>query len=334
MNVSNTLLEVNKENIFLFLSPHDIYKYYLNNKIVYNKAFSSPFRVDKKPSFLINTKFVWKDFTTGEYGDCFSFVKKLYNITYYESLVQIINDLNINNKFIFHTKFKSKSTKKLEIKNISNRKSLNGQLNLKIKTRDFEQYDYDYWNCQGISLKYLKIGNVYAISHYFINGVIYIAEKYAYAYMEKKDGIITYKIYQPFSSMRKWINGSNYSVWELWNLLPKKHDKLIITSSRKDALSIIENIKIPSTAFQAEMIWPKKHIMQSILNRFKQVYLLYDNDYSSTTNWGQKQAQKMLKEYSNTINLVIPEEYKSKDFSELVCNHSRTFASNLIKEML
>ena len=31
-------------------------------------------------------------------------------------------------------------------------------------------------------------------------------EKYAYAYIEFKDGLPTYKIYQPFSENYKWLN--------------------------------------------------------------------------------------------------------------------------------
>lgn len=333
MNVSKELKELSKDNLLDYTTPNEIYQYYLNNKLQYNKAFSSPFRVDKNPSFVINdTQFKYRDFATGEYGDCFNFVMTLYNINFYEALKQISYDLGLYKEFYIPDK-SFKSTKKVKAENYSNRKSLQGNFELEVKIRSFEKYDIEYWNLYGISLKYLKLGNIYAISHYFINKKAYKAEKFAYVYVEKKDNKITLKIYQPLSSLKKWINGNNYSVWELWNLLPETNDNLIITSSRKDALSIIENMKIPATSFQAESINPKPHIVKAIFKRFPRIYLLYDNDYSKNTNWGQKSAERMIEQYP-FINLIIPEKFKSKDFSDLVSNYGRAIASNILKEVI
>ena len=73
-------------------------------------------------------------------------------------------------------------------------------------------------------------GEVYPISHTFITKdnkrYTFRAEKYAYAYVERKDGIVTLKIYQPKSTVRKWCNSGNASVWDLWSQLPKTGNKL------------------------------------------------------------------------------------------------------------
>lgn len=333
MDISNALIELNKENVLRFINYRHIYNHYLGGKLVYNKAFSSPFREDKNPSFVINESTgYYRDFATGDGGDCFSFVKQMYHVDFYTALKQIVFDLGIADKFVIMDRIVQPS-KVLKVENISHRGSYQGNFELKVKTRKFQNYDLEYWNKFGVSLKYLKMGKVFAISHYFVNGKQYSAEKYAYVYVEIKDGVETYKVYQPFSNVMKWINGNNYSVWELWNLMPKTHEELVITSSRKDALSIIENCKIPATSFQAESINPKKHVVEDVLSRFKRVYLLYDNDYDKEENWGQIHAEKRLQQF-DFINLIIPEYYFSKDFSDLVYNHGRTYASQVLKELI
>lgn len=334
MNISNVLIELDKTSVLEHLDFRDIYSFYLGKDLVYNRAFSSPFRQDKNPSFIINgSTGIYKDFATGDSGDCFSFVKKLYSVNFYDALKQIVHDLGIADKFNIIERTIQKS-KKLKVENVSKRGSLHGDFNLQVKLRKFKQCDLDYWNSYGISLKYLKAGRIYPISHYFINGKQFIAEKYAYVYVEVKDGVESYKVYQPLSHHMKWINGNTFAVWELWRTLPKTHDKLIITSSRKDALSIIENCRIPSTSFQAESVRPKDHVIQDILQRFQKVYLLYDNDYDKEENWGQNHAVKRLEQCPELINLVIPDHYKSKDFSDLVYNHGRIKAHQILDDMI
>lgn len=329
MEIANTLLKVTKENIFKFISPDDIYKYYLSGKLVYNRAFSSPFREDKKPSFIIyNKTYSYRDFATGEFGDCISFVMTMYNFNFYQALEQIIYDFNLNSKFIL--KNNKTSTKKLTIKNVVNKTSSNDKAKINVKVRKFEEYDFEYWNSYGISFRFLKLANIYAISHYYINNVLFVAEKYAYVYVEKKDNKTTFKIYQPFSKKKKWLNGNDFSTWELWHLLPDQGDKLIITSSRKDALSIFENSKmtISSTSLQAETIMPKKQIIDDLKSRFKDIYLLYDNDKA-----GIKFSNQIAKKY-NLKNIIIPEKYNSKDFSDLVFNFGRGKSIIILNDIL
>lgn len=333
MKIGSALIELSKDNVLSVIDPYQIYDHYLGSDLKYGKSFSSPFREDKNPSFIIKRESgYYRDFSTGESGDCFSFVKRLYGVDFYGALKQIVHDLGIADKFIITDKT-FKTPKKLKVENISHRGYSDSNFNLKVKTRAFTKEDIEYWDSQGVSEKYLRLGQIYPISHYFVNGSQRLAEKFAYVFVELKDDVETYKVYQPFSKYMKWINGNDYSVWELWRLLPNTYENLIITSSRKDALGIIENLKIPATSFQAESINPKTHVVDDILARFQRVYLLYDNDYLNPDNPGQTLAQKRINEFG-FINIVIPEKYKSKDFSDLVANHGRSFASELIRELM
>jgi len=97
------LKELNVKNILEEISQEDIYKYYLPKEFKFNVPFSSPLRLDKIPSFVIggsNRSYRYKDFATGDTGNCFNFVMQLYNINFNLALIQIVSDFNIRNKFI------------------------------------------------------------------------------------------------------------------------------------------------------------------------------------------------------------------------------------------
>jgi|AntDeeMinimDraft_6_1070357.scaffolds.fasta_scaffold04691_3 hypothetical protein len=333
MNIADALNQLNKENVLRVVNFKDIYNKYLGDDLQYNRSFSSPFRKDKNPSFVINgSSGYYKDYATGDSGDCFSFVKKMYNVDFYNALKQIVFDLNKSDNFMIADKT-VKDAKKLKVENMSRRGTFQGEFSLKVKTKKLNEDDIKYWNSYGISQKYLRLGNIHPISHYFINGSQISADKLSYVFVEVKDNKESYKVYQPYSTYMKWINGNDFSVWELWRLLPQTYDKLIITSSRKDALSIIENLQIPATSFQAESINPKPHIVDDILSRFKKVYLLYDNDFKNPDNPGQTLAHKRIDQF-DFINLVLPKKYNCKDFSDLVYEHGRDFSNELLQELI
>ena len=331
MIISKTPLDLTVENILSLTSEEKIYRYYLGSKFKFDRPFSSPFRRDKNPSFIVSglTKY-YRDFATGESGNCFKFVQKLYSIGFHECLVQIVYDLGFNHRFYIPKKT-YKETRLAEVKNLRDVEKISSAT-IQIKTKPFTEEDLKYWNSYGISLKYLKLGNIYALDYFFLNGKYYKAVKYSYVFIEKKDNKASYKIYQPYSHI-KWINNNNYSVWELWTLLPKYYDKVIITSSRKDALSIIENNRIPSVALQSETTMPKEKVIEELLRRFEKVYVLFDNDYTKEVNFGQQAALKLVDKFG-LENIVIPEYYKSKDYSDLVLHHGRTVASNVLKDLV
>jgi hypothetical protein len=187
------------------------------------------------------------------------------------------------------------------------------------KSRQWRQHDINFWKQFGITLDILKKYNVEPISHIFINDLIITADKHAYCFIEYKDGQETYKIYQPYNKDYKWLNNHNSSVWQGWEQLPQSGEQLIITKSLKDVMSLNSVFGVPSVSLQAEGLRPKKHVMRELHLRFKEIYILYDNDFDKKQNWGQNFAKELAEEF-NLINLCIPSVFKSKDFSDLVMN--------------
>lgn len=306
-------------------SDFDIAHKYLGITCV-PEVINSPLRQDNNPSlglFINNrTNSLWfKDFGSGEKGSLYDLLARMWNVSKDKVYDRILEDMPAPALIRKHgVKVYRKSAGKVEV-----------------RVREWRDYDIAYWDSYGISLPWLKFGEIYPISHIIItkNGHSYPipAEKYAYVYVERKDGIVSFKIYQPYSKEYKWMSKHDSSVWDLWTKIPEKGDKLIITSSRKDALAIWSNTGIPALSLQGEGYIPKEHVVQQLKDRYNKVYVLYDDDFQSEENHGRMYG-KMIAERFNVTQIEIPEKWKSKDPSDLVKNHGREVLREVIYELV
>ena len=313
------------------LSQADIAAYYLNIKSI-PSLIHSPLRQDNKPSFALycpkGTEVNYRDFSNGDSGTIWTLLTKLWNCTFEEAVHKVYNDLGN----------KSYSTKVHEGNYMTRYCKINSHIDLQSKVREWRDYDIKYWESYGISLKWLKYADVYPISHKIVikNGISYIfgADKYAYAYVEFKEGKVTLKIYQPFNKQGyKWSSNIDKSVWSLWTKIPKKGDNLIISSSVKDCLNIMCNLKIPSICLQGEGYLPKPQVIETLKSRYKNIIVFFDNDFNNSDNPGHKDAERLCKEYAFKM-VEIPKEYKSKDPSDLFKNYGKNKYLEIMKEIL
>lgn len=306
-------------------SDFDIAHKYLGITCV-PEVINSPLRQDNNPSlglFINNrTNSLWfKDFGSVEKGSLYDLLAKMWNVSKDKVYERILEDMPAPALIRKRgAKVYRKSVGKVEV-----------------RVREWRDYDIAYWDSYGISLPWLKFGEIYPISHIILtkNGHSYPipAEKYAYVYVERKDGIVSFKIYQPYSKEYKWMSKHDSSVWDLWAKIPEKGDKLIITSSRKDALAIWSNTGIPALSLQGEGYIPKEHVVQQLKDRYNKVYVLYDNDFQSEENHGRMYG-KMIAERFNITQIEIPEKWKSKDPSDVVKNHGREVLKQIIYELV
>jgi phage/plasmid primase-like uncharacterized protein len=86
----------------------------------------------------------------------------------------------------------------------------------------------------------------------------------------------------------------------------------------------------PSIALQSEMLMPSEEIITEAKARFKEVIVLYDNDFDNPRNPGQTMAARICSKYA-LDNLVIPSHYCSKDISDLIKDHGLETAKDVIK---
>jgi len=330
------------EDVFERLPSEQIFSYYIPN-LTMNQSMSSPLgSKDDRPSFMVfwsnrKSKYLFKEHRYGWFGDCIDFVQRLYGFTTQtEACMQICLDFGIDDFHIHKELQQSSINSGISYKKIKHRPRMN--VDIQVTIRDWNQQDINFWGQYGITLQWLSYARIFPIKYYFINGYVKIADKLSYAYVETKDDKITYKIYQPFAEhSKKWISNNNSSVWELWNMLPETHPFLIITKSRKDALSIMATIRIPATSLQAEGTIPKVVVIESLKIRFPNIFLLYDNDFDKETNYGREYGKNLSEQFS-LPQIELPEIYGEKDYSDSVKRHgiakSKSILWRIIKRKL
>lgn len=289
----------------------------------------SPLRKDSNPSFGLYTldgkRVHFTDLATKDKGGLFDLLMKYWGESYKTTLKRVWEDLpNFSNA---NVKFNSINERKTY-------QSLNSRnTDLQCKVREWRDYDIEYWKSYGISLEWLKYADVYPISHKIVisNGHRYVfgADKYAYAYVERKEGKVTLKIYQPFNKGNyKWSNKHDRSVISLWTKVPEYGDRICICSSMKDALCLWANTGIPALAIQGEGYGMSDTAISELKRRYKRVYILLDND-----EVGLKDGRK-LAEQTGFTNLVLPETPQGKDISDMYYYYGKGYLCNIVMELL
>ena len=304
-------LSITLEDILAKTTEFEILNYYFmvdELPIVIN----SPLREDNKPSFGLYTlddkKVHYYDFSTKDKGGLFDLLMKYWGESYKATLMRVWEDLpNFSNTNVkLNNTTKKKTYQSLKSRNID----------LQCKVREWRDYDLDYWASYGIPLEWLKYADIYPISHKIVirdnQRYVFGADKYAYAYVERKEGKVTLKIYQPFNKGGyKWSNRHDRSVISLWTKVPEFGDRICICSSMKDALCLWANTGIPSLAIQGEGYGMSDTAINELKRRYKHIYILLDNDEA-----GLLDAEK-LAQTTGFTNIVLPQFNGGKDVSDL-----------------
>lgn len=306
-----TKSSLTKEDILSKVRYEDLVAYYFGVSEL-PCLINSPLRKDENPSFaffMYNNIVFYKDFATGDSGDVFKALSNIWGYNKEDTIKKIYSDIKNNN--IINTVLKAKTSKtKSVIRHV-------GRSKLDVAVRQWKQYDLDYWGQFNISQKWLDYAEVYPISHVFITNIKgtfrFPADKYAYAYIERKEGRISKKVYQPFNKDGfKWCTDHDKSVISLWTKIPSSGHKICICSSTKDALSLWCNTGIPAIAIQGEGFPMSNHAISDLKARFKDIYIILDNDPP-----GLRNALK-LAEMTGFKNVVLPNYLGGKDIAEIV----------------
>ncbi|MBQ9391998.1 MAG: toprim domain-containing protein [Lachnospiraceae bacterium] len=323
---------ISLEELHAKISDADIVSSFLGIKKI-PCLINSPFRKDNKPSLGIYTRdgvrVYWTDFATKERGSIFDLLGKMWGCSSDAVVNKIFSELDdtANNK--------NKSNNKVNCLmgssshcTISKSDSI-----LECKVREWRGYDIEYWKSYGVSLQWLKYADVYPISHKIIikdgRRFVFSADKYAYVFVERKEGIITLKIYQPFNKNGyKWSNKHDKSVISLWTKIPESGERVAICSSLKDALCLWSNTGIPALAVQGEGYGISNTAINVLKSRFKSIFIIFDNDKA-----GLEDGEKLAKE-TGFINVVLPQFEGGKDLSDYFKKNGRDKFVNLLSSLL
>ena len=306
-----TVDSVSLNDIKSRVTETDILSFYLNIKEL-PCVINSPFREDNRPSFGIyfnnkSKRVYYKDYATNDSGGLFDLLGKLWNCNYKKVLENINKDINNIDKG--NVKLNTGHT--ITIRSNDEHHSSS---DLQCKIREWKDYDIEYWSSYGISLKWLKYADVYPISHKIIikdgHKYVFKADKLAYAYVERKEGKVSIKIYSPYNKKYKWCNKHDNSVISLWTKIPKYGDKVCICSSLKDSLCLWANTGIPAICPQGEGYRISNTAINELKRRFKKIYIIFDNDKAGILDG------KKLAEATGFTNLILPKFDNGKDISD------------------
>lgn len=318
-----------KEFILSKIDDYNIIRFYLGEDFNFKKKFRSPFREkgsDNKPNLTFflgdNGKIIFKDFASGQGGDCFKFVQEMFKLTHSQSLMKIATDFGLE-----EGTFKIQLTKKPD--------SIHKQAKLiQIVPREFTKEDLEYWNAYHISEEELKNKNVFSIQKLYLNKQVvpnYNKElRFAYLF----DDYL--KIYSPLSQEFKWISSCpNDFISGFDNIKYKvfsgtQDEKLIISKSVKDELVLSKFFKDVCSTQNESSASINAENMQIILKGYKpeNVYITYDNDEA-----GVKASQYYTQNYGfKYVN--VPKIYRRegiKDWADLVKHKGLDTMENYLK---
>ena len=304
---------VSLEELLNKVSEFDVLNHYFGINVL-PVIINSPVRQDRKPSFgLYSTdgkRIHFVDYATRDRGGLWDLLSLYWGVSYKEVLDKVWEDLP--NFSSTNPVFNVKTTKYSNEVHHRHSKSID----LKCKVRPWAKHHIQYWESYGITLDWLEYADIYPISHKIVvkDGQEYVfgADKYAYAYVERKEGNITLKIYQPYNTKGyKWSNRHDRSVISLWTKVPEFGDRICICASMKDALCLWANTGIPAIAIQGEGYGMSETAVSELRRRYRKVYILLDNDEAGLID-GSK-----LSESTGFTNLILPNINGAKDIADL-----------------
>lgn len=302
---------ITKGEILNYVSPEEIFAYYLGEQVDLQRRYLSPFRQDNKPGcrFVIENGYLnFLDNAGGNHltHNCFDiaeFITKDPNIAQ-----RIWRDLNLKNKKRKTPVKYTKKERKIDIRFIAN------------------NYDNCYltkeFNLPGY---YLKSLNIYSPEAYWCNtsselnlvkNRFGIKNCIAY-YFPDSDNT---KLYFPEQQFKFFTNTNNDDIY-LYDVVDYSQDYLVITKSGKDTAVLNYHLGLNVVGVQQEYFVLTEKWKELILN-FKTVYILFDND--NTGKQQSKKTQELLTNITNPQSIFFSvdndsaEAYKNNRLDEIL----------------
>ena len=329
MLIGKTASSISKSEIFERYSEIEVVSTVFHLTSIPCKI-QSPFRVDNNPSFSIYVNdshhVCFKDFGDRDcHGSLLDLLCRYWDCSFNQVFDKILEVMQSADGL--YPSMKPKQIKMLT------RKESSELTKIQVAVRPWHDYDYEYWSSYGIDKQWLKYAEVYPISHKIITKkvstgetqkYIFPADKYAYAFVERKEGQLQLKIYQPYNTKGfKWCSKMDSSVISLWTKVPEFGDRIVICSSLKDSLCLSCQLHIPAIAPQGEGYSISHTAINELKRRYKQVFICFDTDKA-----GKEDAEKLAKE-TGFIN-IVPDLGTEKDLSDAFKNYGKEwFISNI-----
>jgi hypothetical protein len=301
------------------ISEYDIFRFYMPAKDwKLNQVTYSPFRNENNPSFLIGTRKGYLSFIdfadTNKRGDCFTFVKMLFNLATMDDVLRMI-DRDFGLGFLPGTsteKYKEIQKEYKQPEDLGKRYSL-----IQVITRKFTNEELAYWNEYYQSLDDLRANNVYSIKQLFLNRKKFPLKETELRFGYFYDG--HWKIYRPFGDKKsKWVP-NNVPITTMDGKEDIKNCRVAFINKSKKDYMVMKKVFPCCCAVQNEGVacFSDENVEYLKANSDRQI-LSFDAD-----DVGVKNSQMITKlfdfEYAN-----VPRKYLSegiKDWADLAKEH-------------
>lgn len=300
---------ISKDELLNRVDPLVVYEWYVPG-IAIKKNVCSPLRKDNHPSWGIykhDEAVLWKDWGTGESGDCVKLVMQMFGIGFKEAISKIAQDLGIvagDNRI-----------QRMAIAGdpdaIEDTKS---RILIQCTTKRFTAKDKQYWAKYGITEQMCKENQIWSLKEdeIYINRIKWPMKKgeiaFGYWYEEQKG----WKLLFPEKCKElKWRNNIKLDTPEGLENLDKDYNTLIVKS--KKCYVVMKQIYPHCCAMQNEGVGSvTKKTAQYINENSKGVWYGGDSD-----PMGKKASYKITDKYHwkhiNVPDRLLPD---SKDWSD------------------
>lgn len=317
------------EAILQKISEYDIFRWYMPDKSwKINQATYSPFRHENNPSFVIGNKhgrLSFIDFAdTSKRGDCFEFVKQLYNLSTMNDVLKLIDkDFGLGISGVPTGEYKKITAEYKQPEDLGKRYSL-----IQVKTRKFTSEELEYWNMYHQDIQDLRDNNIYSISKLYLNKQLFTLKdnelRFGYFY----DGF--WKIYRPFADKKsKWVP-NNVPITTMDGKDDIKNcDVAFINKSKKDYM-VMKKIFPCCCAVQNEGVgcFSPENVEFLKANSDRQI-LSFDSDVTGVAN-----SQQITKVFDFDY-LNVPRKYLQegiKDWADLAKVHGLNTIKDYLKQ--
>lgn len=308
----------NCDELSEFVSEEEIYFNFFGpfeNNVWYN----SPFRDESNPSFKITYykgKWVWRDFGIDPRpNDAIGFVMQKFNISYQDA-INLVYEVIVLKKECKKPLYK-KLPKSVEVRKPS------------CRVWKIPDKQLTYWLQRGISLEAceyynIKYGEVWYYDRIVLRGFVYLFDK-----INK-----IWKGYNPFGKKSQFFGNNVLSHIQNYDEIEKTHNfwgkeyckKIVfITKSYKDCI-IINNLGYHAIAPHTESLFIDPWDLDYLKQKFKYVYVFYDNDKT-----GVEKCIKFTEQY-DLFYINIPTHYNLKDPDDIVFHHSYAELKKIIDD--
>jgi len=317
------------ETILQRITEYDIFRWYMPDKSwKLNAVTFSPFRNENNPSFLIGNRYgklSFVDFADGtKKGDCFTFVKLLYNLASIDDVLKLIDrdfGLGISGKPT--GEYKKITAEYQQPEELGKRYS-----HIQVVTRPFTQEELAYWNLYHQDIQDLRDNNIYSIKKLYFNKQLFFLKdtelRFGYFY----DG--HWKIYRPFADRKnKWVP-NNVPITAMDGLNDVKNCSVAFINKSKKDYMVMKKIYPCCCAVQNEGIgaFSPENVEYLKANSDRQI-LSFDSDVAGVSN-----SQQITKLFDFDY-LNVPKKYLSegiKDWADLAKDYGLKVIEDYLKE--